>query len=159
VRSTRLSMSALAVVVVLAVTACGGGAEFNDGVGVGAPPGTEVVAVAPATGAGGVPTTVAAAVSAAFCQDIEQLQTLLPTLLQSGQAATLSRLQSALARVQADAPAAIRPEVTIVRQSEDQLIKDLTANPPDLADIGRTYRNAAFQQALQQLGVYALDQC
>ena len=112
------------------------------------------------TGGGGVPTTVAAGASDAFCQDIEQLQTLLPTLLQTaGETAALTQLQALLARSEADAPAAIRPAVTVVRQTEDQLIKDLTANPPDLADIGRTYRNQAYQQALQQLGVYLLNQC
>jgi len=160
VRSRRLSILSLALVVVLAVAACGGGGELNDAVGVAAPPGTEVVAVAPVTGGGAVPTTVAAGASAAFCQDVERLQTLLPTLLQTaGETAALDQLQALLARSVADAPAAIRPAVTVVRQTEDQLIKDLTANPPDLADIGSTYRNAAFQQSLQQLGLYLLSQC
>ncbi len=141
------------------MAACGGGSQFNDAVGVAAPPGTEVV-VAPITGGGAVPTTVAVGAPAAFCQDLERLQTLLPLLLQTtGETATLSQLQAFLARIEADAPADIRPDVTVVRQTEDQLIKDLTANPPNLADIGRTYRNAAFQQSLQQLGLYAVNQC
>jgi hypothetical protein len=159
-RSTRLSISTLALVTALVVSACGGGSEFNDAVGVAAPPGTEVVTAAPVNGGGGVPTTVALGPSAAFCQDVERLQTLLPALLQTaGQTATLSQLQALLARIEADAPADIRPDVTVVRQSEDQLIKDLTANPPNLADIGRTYRDRAFQQSLQQLGLYLVNQC
>src|SRR5580704_5491794 len=130
-RSPRLSISALAVVVVLVVAACGGGGEFNDAVGVAAPPGTEVVA--PVTGGGAAPTTVAVGAPAAFCQDLERLQTLLPLLLlTTGETTTLRQLQALLARIEADAPADIRPDVTVVRQTEDQLIKDLTANPPDL---------------------------
>ena len=39
-RSSRLSISALALVVALVVAACGGAPEFNDAVGVAAPPGT-----------------------------------------------------------------------------------------------------------------------
>jgi hypothetical protein len=148
---------ASAVVTVSVVSACGGAGQFNDAVGVAAPPGTEFVAVAPALP---VPTTSAIADTAAFCQDIERLQTLLPILLQPGlETATLSQLEALLSRIEADAPAAIRPDVTVVRQSEDQLIKDLTANPPDLADISRTYRDPAFQRSLQQLGLYAVNQC
>lgn len=153
----RLLVVAVAALAVVMVAACSGTIESNDAVGVAAPPGTEVgpVVVAPI----GSPTSVAGD-TAAFCQDLERLQTLLPALLEpQREAATLGQLKGLLSRIEADAPADIRPAVTQVRQTEDQLIGDLTAIPPNLADIGRTYRNPAFQQALQQLGLYAVNRC
>jgi hypothetical protein len=153
----RLFVLALALIATTGIAACGGPGSANDAVGVGAPPGTEVVAVVVAPQ---VPGTSRVANTAAFCQDIEHLQTLLPALLRLGaQAATLNQVEALLSRTEADAPDDLRPDVTQVRQTEDQLIKDLSATPPDYADVSRAYRNPAFQRSLQQVGLYALNQC
>ena len=151
----------LAVLLAAVTYACGGSAAVNDSIGRRTPPGTELAF------SGAVPSAVPPVVAGtapvddrAFCQDLRQLQALLPAFVQANRsAAALRRAEALVTRFFADAPAALRPAVQQLAQTARRLSADLGTNPPSLADVAGALTDPSYQQALQRLGAYAATHC
>jgi hypothetical protein len=153
------------------MAACGGAAAPGSYLGLSAPPGTELPAAVAAAGAGaagggaaaasgGVPTTNQLGNPPAFCQDVQELLTLLPRLVQlGGSSATVASTKALIAHIQADAPSDILPQVRLVVQTDQRIVADLIAKPPNLADLAQAFQDPSYQAAVQQIGAYAFDRC
>ncbi|MDQ1419029.1 MAG: hypothetical protein QOJ52_991 [Acidimicrobiaceae bacterium] len=158
---SKVASGVLAVLLASVTSACGGSAAVNDSIGRLTPPGTEV----PFSGAvpSGVPPVVpgtAPVDNQAFCQDLRQLQALLPAFVQAnGSAAARRQAEALVTRFFADAPAALRPAVQQLAETARRLSADLGTNPPNLADVAGALTDPAYQQALQRLGAYAATHC
>lgn len=147
------------------LAACGGG-TYNDAVGASFPPGTE----APFAGADGVlgaprgpapPGSTAGDGGgrlSAFCQDVEQLSQLVPTLLVPDQRATaLGQGRALINRLPADAPADIRPDASALGQSLMRIVADLATGTPTGTDLATAF--LTFQQSLSRVVQYAAAHC
>jgi hypothetical protein len=149
---------AVTLLAVLGIAGCGGAGTYNDAIGQLAPPGTELPLATPVVTAPAAPATVPTI--AAFCQDFETLQALLPTLLQADASSAMrARAQALEANIQREAPDAIRAAVQQLAQSELRLITDLSAKPPHLADAATTFTDPAYQLSLREVGSYAFSHC
>jgi hypothetical protein len=146
------------------LAACGGVGTYNDAVGASFPPGTE----APFAGAARVPALAGPTAGggsgggggrlSAFCQDVEQLRQLVPTLLVPDQrAAALNQGRALMSRLPADAPADIRPEAAALGQSLTRIVADLATGTPNGADLATAF--LTFQQSLSQVVQYATAHC
>jgi|GraSoiStandDraft_51_1057287.scaffolds.fasta_scaffold318544_2 hypothetical protein len=148
------------------LAACGGAGSYNDALGRAAPPGTEqpiagreqvVVPASPY-----VPRTLAPPAgrgqASAFCQDLTQMQDLVPSLLAPDQrSAGLSQARALIERLAADAPAEIRPAAGALAEAVNRITADLSANPPNVADVASAV--AGVQQALGQVRQFAAARC
>lgn len=152
-------MATLAVAAALGVAGCGGAGAYNDALGRAAPPGTDVpVAFAdqPVTPATTAPSN---ADISAFCQDVLQLQALVPTLFRPSAGAGLAQARALVARLTTDAPKDLRPAALVMAQDTSRLITDFSSGPTDLADAARILTDPSYQQAFQQIVNYAASHC
>ncbi len=142
----------------LGVAGCSGGG-YNDALGRSAPPGTdEPVAFAdqPVTPATTAPRS---ADISAFCQDVLQLQALVPALFRPTGSAGLARARALVGRLTTDAPKDLRPAAQVMADDTGRLITDFSTSPPGLADAARILTDPAYQEAFQQIVNYAASHC
>lgn len=84
----------------------------------------------------------------------------MPRLVQlNGSSATVASTKALIAHIQGDAPSDILPQVRVVVQSDQRIVADLTARPPNLTDLAQAFEDPGYQTAVQQLGAYAFDRC
>jgi hypothetical protein len=96
--------------------------------------------------------------ASAFCQDLAQMQDLVPMLLSPDQrSAGLSQARAMIDRLAADAPAEIRPAAAALAQGVDRIAADLATTPPDVTDVVSAV--ASVQQALGQVRQFAATRC
>ncbi|MDQ1428448.1 MAG: hypothetical protein QOK39_1924 [Acidimicrobiaceae bacterium] len=158
--------------VTLGLVACGGPGSYNDALGAAAPPGTEqpltgrdrvIVPAAPYAPSapfapGGLAPPAGRGQASAFCQDLTQMQDLVPLLLSPDQrSAGLSQARALIEHLATDAPAEIRPAAAALAQAVDRIAADLAAAPPNLADVAGAV--AGVQQALGQVRQFAAARC
>jgi len=168
-RSRPRPFGAGVLVGALVLAGCGGGLKYNDAVGRLPPPGTEAPAITPGTvagtppdvGTGNAPPTTRAAPDSAFCRDLADVQGLIGTLLVPGATPGVAAAQARalVQQLSRDAPAQLRPAVTVLVQIEDRVIADLSATPPNVADLSAAIASPAYRQALQQVVLYAGQHC
>jgi hypothetical protein len=97
---------------------------------------------------------------AAFCADIQNLLLLLPRLVARGDPpSNVADAKALIARVQKDAPSAVAAQVHQVVQTDQRIVGDLSANPPQLTDLAEAVQDPAYQLALREVGAYAFAHC
>lgn len=146
----------------LGLSACAGSGN-NDAVGVSSPPGTEL----PFLGLSSANSYLAPAVtlpsaghsqSIAFCQDVNQLQQLFPTLLVPSEAgASLQQEQALIDRLPSDSPPAVRSDAGALVRALRRINADLASRPPDGSDLVSAI--PYLQQSLEQVISYASVYC
>ncbi len=162
----------LALGLALGLVACGGPGSYNDALGAAAPPGTEqpfagrdqvIVPAAPFAPAaplapGSLVPPAGRGQASAFCQDLAQMQDLVPLLLSPDQrSAGLSQARALIDHLATDAPAEIRPAAAALAQAVDRIATDLGTTPPNVADVAAAV--ASVQQALGQVRQFAATRC
>lgn len=144
----------------LLATACGG-SEINEAVGAPSPPGTEAPFLGLVTQRGffsPTPLPTGQTQTSAFCQDVEELQQVFPTLLLPNAAgASFNQAQSLLNRLPSDAPAAIRTDATALVQAMKRIGADLASQPANGSDLAGAIPE--LQQSFQQVMGYAAVNC
>jgi hypothetical protein len=88
------------------------------------------------------------------------IQGLIAALLQPGSTpTTASRALSLLERLKTDAPAELRPSLSVLVTVQGRVITDLSSTPINLADLSAALTDPAYRQSLQQVVVYAGQHC
>lgn len=145
----------------LGVAGCRGSGNYNDGLVLSAPPGTELPVAPLAVTATSTPAAAAgpSAGVRAFCQDAAQLEALVPGLFRARNGATIAADRAVVARFLADAPKELRPPAQVVAQSTSRVLNDLSSPTPDLADMARAYTDPVYLRSIQQVVAYLAAHC